>query len=162
MYDLFEYPTITSTEPEEQVKELVHYLVQFKEALEFALANISTDNLSADLVSKLNALGADVKRSNEEREEQIQQVVKNGLTANDVINSEVYKASIQGIRDDIPTKYLESAEQIQSSEEAGGINVYVFTDASGKKTEFTVKNGKTPTLELSVNYETGNLEYTVT
>lgn len=162
MYDLFEYPSITSTKPEEQVKELVHYLVQFKETLEFALANISTDNLSADLVAKLNTLGADIKSSNDEREEQIQQVVNNGLTANDVINSEVYRVSIQGVRDEIPTKYLESAEQIQTSEEAGGINIYAFTDASGNKTEFTVKNGKTPTLELSVNYETGNLEYTAT
>lgn len=180
MYDLFEYPTITSTKPEEQVKELVHYLVQFKETLEFALTNISTDNLSTDLVAKLNALGADIKSSNDEREEQIQQVVNNGLTVSDVVNSEAYQSSfksmreaIEGVRDEIedankeienvsdsiPTKYLESVEQIQASSEAGGINIYAFTDASGSKKEFTVKNGETPTVVLSVNFETGNLEY---
>ena len=163
MQDLFEYPTITSTQPEEQVKELVHYLVQFKETLEFALGNISTDNLSADLVSKLNTLGADIKRSNDEIEEQFQQVAhKQGITVSDVLNSEAYKASIKTVTDQIPTEYLKSAEQIQDSEEAGGINIYAFADASGNVQEFTVRNGKTPVLELSVNYETGNLEYTVT
>jgi uncharacterized protein YdbL (DUF1318 family) len=163
MQDLFEYPTITATQPEEQVKELVHYLVQFKETLEFALGNISTDNLSGDLVSKLNTLGADIKRSNDEREEQFQQVAHNqGATVSDVLNSEAYKASIKAVSDKIPTEYLESVEQTQTSEEAGGINIYAFTDASGNIQEFTVRNGKTPVLELSVNYETGNLEYTVT
>lgn len=162
MQDLFEYPTITSSQSEEQIKELVNYLVQFKETLEFTLANISADNLSTDLVSKLNTLGADIQRSNDEREEQIQQVVNNGLTVSDVINSEAYKASLKGVSDKIPTKYLESAEQIQISEEAGGINIYAFTDASGNKQEFVVRNGKTPVLEFSINYETGNLEYTVT
>lgn len=162
MQDLFEYPTITATQPEEQVKELVNYLVQFKETLEFALGNISTDNLSADLVSKLNTLGADIKKSSDEVEEQIQQVSKQGLTVNDVLNSEAYKASINAVSDQIPTEYLESVEQIQTSEEAGGINIYAFTDASGNRQELTVRNGKTPVLELSVNYETGNLEYTAT
>ena len=162
MQDLFEYPTITSANPDGQVKELVNYLVQFKETLEFALANISTDNLSADLVAKLNAFGADIQKSNDEREEQFQQVANKNVTATEVINSEVYKASIKAIRDEIPTKYLESAEQIQTSEDAGGINIYAFTDESGNKKEFTVRNGKTPTLELVVNYETGNLEYTTT
>lgn len=162
MQDLFEYPTLTSTQPEEQVKELVNYLVQFKETLEFALGNISADNLSADLLSRLNALGADIKKSSVEVEEQFQQVAKQGLTVNDVLNSEAYKASIKAVSDQIPTKYLESVEQIQTSEEAGGINIYAFTDASGTKQELTVRNGKTPTLKLSVNYETGNLEYTAT
>lgn len=246
MQDLFEYPTLTSTQPEEQVKELVNYLVQFKETLEFALGNISADNLSTDLISKLNTLGADIKKSSEVVEEQIQQIVKQGLTVSDVLNSEEYKASIKAVEDQIPTqylesvddvlnseeykaslktvsdqiptqyvesvddvlnseeykaslkavsdqiptqyvesvdevlnsdaykasiktvsdkiptKYLESVEQIQTSEEAGGINIYAFTDASGTKQEFTVRNGKTPTLKLSVNYETGNLEYTAT
>jgi len=162
MQDLFEYPTLTSTQPEEQVKELVNYLVQFKETLEFALGNISADNLSADLLSRLNALGADIKKSSVEVEEQFQQVAKQGLTVNDVLNSEAYKASIKAVSDQIPTKYLESVEQIQTSEEAGGINIYAFTDASGTKQEFTVRNGKTPVVGFSVNFETGNLEYTAT
>lgn len=162
MQDLFEYPTITTSKSEEQIKELVNYLVQFKETLEFTLANISADNLSSDLVSKLNTLGADIQRSNDEREEQIQQVVNNGLTVSDVLNSEAYKASLKGVSDKIPTEYLESVKQIQASEEAGGINIYAFTDASGNIQEFTVRNGRTPVVEFSVNYKTGNLEYTAT
>ncbi len=34
-----------------------------------------------------------------------------------------------------------SGEQTQTSDEDGGVNVYVFKDASGKTSEFTVKNG---------------------
>ncbi len=34
-----------------------------------------------------------------------------------------------------------SGEQIETSDEDGGVNVYAFKDASGKTSEFTVKNG---------------------
>ena len=34
-----------------------------------------------------------------------------------------------------------SGEQTQTSDEDGGANIYTFTDASGKTSEFTVKNG---------------------
>lgn len=34
-----------------------------------------------------------------------------------------------------------SGEQIETSDEDGGANIYTFTDASGKTSEFTVKNG---------------------
>ena len=35
-----------------------------------------------------------------------------------------------------------SGEQIETSDEDGGVNVYAFKDASGKTSEFTVKNGR--------------------
>ena len=62
--------------------------------------------------------------------------------------------------DDVkPKKYLVSAEQIQTSEESEGINIYAIEDESGRIKEFTVKNGKTPNVEFNVNFDTGNLEY---
>ena len=86
MVDIFQFPNVTASTPEGQVAELVNYLVQFKETLEFALGNISADNLSQDLVAKLNSLGADIEQSNERRDEQITQVAHNSLTKSDVIN----------------------------------------------------------------------------
>ena len=137
---------------EEQVAELNTYLIQFKETLEFILTNISIDNLSQDIVNKLNELGAEIEKNNDDREEQIQQVSNKTLTVSDVINSPAFNEAI-------PHKYLVSAEQVQASNEPEGLNIYAIKDESGKVETFTVKNGKTPNVRFSVNYSTGNLEY---
>ena len=43
MYDKLPFPRIASTKPEEQMHELIDYLAQFKEALEFELMEIVED-----------------------------------------------------------------------------------------------------------------------
>lgn len=96
MVDMFPFPTISSTVPERQISEIISYLIQFKETLEFALNNISIENLSQDLINKLNALGADIKQSNENRDDQITQITHNALTVSDVINSETFGAAVVG------------------------------------------------------------------
>ena len=68
MVDMFPFPRITGDTPNQKIAELISYLVQFKETLEFALMNISFENLSPDLISKLNELGADIKESKENKE----------------------------------------------------------------------------------------------
>ena len=94
MIDTFPFPRITANNAEGQIAQLVDYLIQFKETLEFALMNISTDNLSSDLVAKLNDLGADIEKSKEERIENFAQVSNNALTVSDVCNSEVFKMAV--------------------------------------------------------------------
>lgn len=94
MVDILPFPRITANTPEEQIAELTNYLVQFKETLEFALMNISTDNLSAELVERLNALGTDIEESNKNREEELAQVNTKSLTVSDVCNSDVFKTSV--------------------------------------------------------------------
>ena len=94
MVDLFPFPRITGDTPEKQISELCHYLIQFKETLEFALMNISTENLSADLVEKLKDLGADIETNSRHREEELAQVNTQSLTVSDVCNSDVFKASV--------------------------------------------------------------------
>ena len=120
MFDIFEYPNITAKNVDELAQQVNHYLVQFKETLEFALVNIGTDNLSADLIAKLNSLGADLEKSKEQQEDQIIQVSNNALSVSDVLNSEAYKESLRSLRADMEED-----------------------------------------LELTVNYSTGNLEYTI-
>jgi hypothetical protein len=95
MYDMLPFPSVTGKTPEEQVAELTNYLIQFKETLEFILGNISVENLSQELIQKLNDLGADVVKNSEERDEQLSQIANKSLTVSDVINSEGFKASIQ-------------------------------------------------------------------
>jgi len=80
MVDLFPFPKIVGKTPEEQIAELINYMTQFKETLEFALMNISTDNLSAELIAKLNDLGADIEKSKEDRNEEIAQISNKTLT----------------------------------------------------------------------------------
>lgn len=95
MYDMLPFPSVTAKTPEEQVVELTNYLIQFKETLEFILGNISVDNLSPELVQKLNDLGADVVTSAEEQTEQLSQIASKSLTVSDVINSDSFKTSVQ-------------------------------------------------------------------
>jgi ACT domain-containing protein len=95
MVDMFPFPRIDGNTPEKQISELVSYLIQFKEALEFALMNISDENLSDSLVKKLNELGADIKRSNEDRENEITQISVNTLTIADVCESERLRETIE-------------------------------------------------------------------
>lgn len=157
MYDMLPFPNITAKDAEEQVSQINNYLIQFKETLEFILTNISIDNLSQDLITKLNDMGADIEKSIEERDDQLQQVSNKTLTVSDVINSSAFTTALDDVT---PKKYLVSAEQIQTSEEPEGINIYAIEDESGQIKEFIVKNGKTPIVEFSVNFDTGNLEYT--
>ena len=153
MYDILPFPNINATNINDLVGQTNNYLIQFKETLEFALMNISIDNLSKELIEKLNTLGADIQKSNEDKEDQLQQVLNKTLTVSDVLNSAAFKAAL-------PQEYLVSAEQIQSSNEPNGINIYAIEEASGEIKQFIVKNGKTPNVNFSVNFETGNLEYT--
>lgn len=95
MFDLFPFPRIQGNTPENQISELVNYLIQFKETLEFALMNISTENLSPELVGTLNELGANIERSNTAREEEVAQVSVNALTIPDVCNSDLLKETIR-------------------------------------------------------------------
>ena len=98
MYDMFPFPQTTPSKPiEGQMAEIVNYLIQFKETLEFILMNISTDNLSQELVDKLNSLGADVTKNNADIDEQVQQVSQSvkSLTVSDVINSEAFKIALE-------------------------------------------------------------------
>lgn len=159
MFDVLPYPNITASDSKEQMAQMLNYLLQLRETIEFELMSISAENLSPDLKAQLDSLGADIKTSNEEREEQLQQINNRSLTVNDVINSESYKASLKSLEEKIPTEYVVSAEQVQSSDEEGGINIYAFTDNSGEMKVLQVKNGYTPTIVLTVNFETGNLEY---
>ena len=157
MYDMLPFPNITAKGAEEQVAQINNYLIQFKETLEFILTNISTENLSQDLITKLNDLGADIVKSNEDRDEQIQQMSNKTLTVSDVINSIAFNTALETVK---PKQYLVSAEQIQVSEEPDGINIYAIQDSSGTVKKLQVKNGSTPTVNFSVNFATGNLEYT--
>ena len=152
MYDMLPFPNITAKTIEEQNAQINNYLIQFKENLEFILTNISTDNLSSALVDKLNSLGAEIEKTTEEATEQIQQMSNKAITVSDVINSQVFKAAV-------PQEYLVSAEQIQTSQEPGGINIYAIEDESGNVSQLTVKNGKTPNVSFAVNFNNGKSQH---
>ena len=96
MMDMFPFPSVTGKTSEEQIKDILNYLIQFKETLEFALMNISTENLSPDLVNRLNDLGANIQQNNAERESELAQITqKQTITVFDVLNSEAFKASFK-------------------------------------------------------------------
>ena len=97
MVDIFPFPRVLGNTPEEQIKELISYLIQFKETLEFTLDNISTDNLSPELVNQLNELGANIEQTISERESELAQISTKelNLTVSDVCNSPIFKETIK-------------------------------------------------------------------
>lgn len=95
MVDMLPFPRVVGKTPEEQISELTDYMVQFKETLEFALMNISTENLSPELVNKLNELGAGIEKNKEEREDEVAQISNKALTVSDVCNSDIFKEAIK-------------------------------------------------------------------
>ena len=50
------YPNLITKTDSERIEELVRYLIQLREALEFTLANISIDNLSPELQERISAV----------------------------------------------------------------------------------------------------------
>ena len=96
MYDMLPYPNIMAANIEELVTQTNNYLMQLKETLEFALTNISTENLSSELTDKLNVLGADIEKSIEDRDDQIQQVSNQALSVSDVLNSSAFNIAVEG------------------------------------------------------------------
>lgn len=95
MVDMFPFPSVAEGKPEKQIADIVNYLIQFKETLEFALTNISAENLSPELVNKLNEIGMNIDKSKEERTEEVAQISKNALTIPDVCNSNIFKNSVR-------------------------------------------------------------------
>lgn len=83
MMDMFPFPRVTGETAEEQISSLVSYITQFKETLEFALMNISEDNLSADLMGRINAIEEEIRKNKEDREEEVAQL------ANKVLNNTI-------------------------------------------------------------------------
>lgn len=153
MYDILPFPNITSTEPKEQIGQINNYLIQLKEELEFILTNIGADNLSEEIMAKINSVGGDVSTSQEE----IEQIANNGLKLSDVINSQLFKdETIKGVKVNgeelvrdadrkvnvpVPMDYIVDGEQTTVSEESEGVNVFTFRNANGEEYSFEVRNG---------------------
>ena len=94
MMDMLPFLRTVEKQPEKRIEEIVNYLIQFKETLEFALTNISIDNLSPDLVNKLNDLGANIEKNKEDREDEVAQITNKALTVSDVCNSDIFKSAV--------------------------------------------------------------------
>lgn len=74
MLDMLPFLMTTSPTTEGQVKEIIDYLAQFKEQLEFVLSNISERNLSESLKQKLKDMDESIKRAERNRTEELAQV----------------------------------------------------------------------------------------
>ena len=97
MRDLLPFPMLRSTTPERQIEELVIYLVQLKEELEFILSNISEDNLSETLRKRLEGLGVSIGASNKNRKDELLQVTARLISVRDVVGSDVFKEAVKNI-----------------------------------------------------------------
>jgi hypothetical protein len=96
MIDIFQFPNIHGQTVEELAERTNNYLIQFKETLEFAINDIGIENLSAELVAKLNSLGANIEQSKKDKEDEYRQMSsRSGLCVSDVVSSNQFKASVE-------------------------------------------------------------------
>lgn len=96
MFDIFNFPNINkSDKTEKQIEDIVNYLIQFKETLEFELANISLENLSPELTNKLDSLSSDIDKGVDGIKEEFSQRSTGNLTVSDVCNSELFKSYVK-------------------------------------------------------------------
>lgn len=134
MYDILPFPNITGENPAEQLEQINSYLIQLKEELEFILTRISVDNLSEDLRRQLASLGADITTNKTEQEVVTQQIINRSLTVDDVVSSAAFE---NAVNDAVPT----------FSDSNDGIVI----ESEGSK----------QVLKITVDYETGYLNYTI-
>lgn len=71
------YPNLLARTDEEKIEELVRYLIQFRERLEFILSDIGTDNLSPELATKIASI--------------------NGISVQDVVESPIFTEAVKSI-----------------------------------------------------------------
>lgn len=152
MFDTLPFPNMTAKDAEERSKQTIDYLLQLREELVFILESIVSGEYGrfATQGQSVQVVEAAVVNASDKI-----------LTVAEVINSAAFKSALNGIKEQIPIRYLVSAEQTAVSGEPGGITIYKIEDSSGKIQELQVKNGETPKVTFEVNFETGNLEYTI-
>ena len=74
MFDVLPFLMPTSPTTEGQVKEIIDYLAQLKEQLEFVLSNISEKNFSESFKQKLKEMDESIKSAEKNRTEELAQV----------------------------------------------------------------------------------------
>ncbi len=103
MNELLPSPHITALNDKEQIQQMRSYLFQLKESLEFILTNIGTENLSDTLLKDLKNMGmsiAEVQSDVDMRQKTTVGLInESNLTVSDVINSALFAAEIQEVKD---------------------------------------------------------------
>lgn len=164
MYDILPFPNITGENPAEQLEQINSYLIQLKEELEFILTRISVDNLSEDLRRQLASLGADISTNRTEQEVVTQQIINRALTVDDVISSAAFENALKGVEEKIPTDYVDSKElkdSVKGVTEAIPTKFIVTASDSDDGIVFQTASEGDKILKITVDYETGYLNYTI-
>ena len=164
MYDILPFPNITGENPAEQLEQINSYLIQLKEELEFILTRISVDNLSEDLRRQLASLGADITTNKTEQEVVTQQIINRALTVDDVVSSTAFENALKGVENKIPTDYVNSKEledSVNNVVDAIPTRFIVTANDSDDGIVFHTANEGNKILKITVDYETGYLNYTI-
>ncbi len=105
MFDILPFPNITAKEAEERTNQIVDYLLQFKEDLEFILTNLTSENLSPDLRAKITNVKTSDDAFTSEQSEQLSQLKGGGgISVSDVLNSAAFKAYAESVNTAIDEK----------------------------------------------------------
>lgn len=132
-FDTLPFPNITAKDAEERSKQTVDYLIQFKEELEFILNSIVSGDYGRLLSQPTQNTQTIVSTAREE-----------SLTVAEVVNSAAFKASINSIKE----------QTLEAVPEEVKTKVVELLPAEVEK--------HMPDIAFTVNFENGNLEYTIT
>lgn len=83
-------PNILTGTLEDKIQTLNDYLYRLKEALEFSIDNISTENLSSTFMAQIEQIQAMIVSAHDSADTAQAMAQKGGITVEDVINSALF------------------------------------------------------------------------
>lgn len=112
MLDMFPYPNITEKEPSKQISQIKTYLLQLKEALEFAFMGMSDENLA-----NMNALTDRLNTADEQNVDTMSQVSSRMTSETDNTMSSIEqlseKISLKVSKDEVVSSVNVSSDAIE-------------------------------------------------
>lgn len=93
------FPNVGGNNDTERIEQIVAYLLQLRDELDFILSNITLDNLSKEVLEKIESVNQNIKKTEETQEDQIQQVLNSVLKVDDVLNSKQFKNVLEELEE---------------------------------------------------------------
>ncbi|MDD3369125.1 MAG: hypothetical protein PHP50_09610 [Lachnospiraceae bacterium] len=147
------HPQILATTTEDQVTQIYNYLIQLKEEIEFYLQNISSDNLSQNFVQQLVSMQDMIAATRTDAMDAQAMAQSGRITIEDVIKSSLFKNVIDETKKEVNT-YTDnsvSAMETKLKQDIAATAEKTLQEAKAYTDLFEYK--------ITVNYETGELEY---
>ena len=99
MLNLLPFPNINGNNDTEKIEQIIAYLMQLKEEVEYSLTHITLDDLTEEVKNKIESVNQNIKETESTQEEQIQQLLNSVLKVDDVLASNKFNDVLQELEE---------------------------------------------------------------